>query len=109
MKHLVEFKLPDDSKILIETDDNLIPVGPLRVAKKPDQLATEARQTFEKSIETIRPMASTLLTKLHEMAEPADEIEVKFGLKLTAEAGAIIASTGGEVNFDITLKWKRNP
>jgi hypothetical protein len=39
---------------------------------------------------------------------PADEVEVKFGLKLTAEAGAIFSSVGGEVSYEITLKWNQN-
>ncbi|MCY7407166.1 MAG: hypothetical protein LH631_07250 [Alkalinema sp. CAN_BIN05] len=30
----------------------------------------------------------------------------QFGLKLTAEAGVVFAAAGGEVNFEITLKWK---
>ncbi|MDD1435474.1 hypothetical protein MEN24_03375 [Dolichospermum sp. ST_sed10] len=33
------------------------------------------------------------------------ELEVKFGIKLSADAGAFITSVGGEVNFEITVKW----
>jgi hypothetical protein len=36
-------------------------------------------------------------------------VEVKFGIKMSGELGAIIASGSGEVNYEITLKWKREP
>jgi hypothetical protein len=36
--------------------------------------------------------------------EPADEVEVKFGLKMSAELGAIVASGTAEANYEITLK-----
>jgi hypothetical protein len=34
-------------------------------------------------------------------------VEVKFGVKMSAELGAVIASGNGEVNYEITLKWNR--
>ncbi|WP_329484213.1 hypothetical protein OG555_18860 [Kribbella sp. NBC_01484] len=44
-------------------------------------------------------------------ANPA-EVELKLGVKLTAEAGAIIAKTSAEGNLEVTLRWalehKRN-
>ncbi len=30
-----------------------------------------------------------------------------FGLKMNAEAGAVIASGGVEANYKVTLTWKR--
>lgn len=58
-------------------------------------------------MEKVEPMASLIVNKLRNLNEPADEVEVKFGLKLNAEAGAIIALAGAEANYEITLKWKR--
>jgi hypothetical protein len=31
---------------------------------------------------------------------------VKFGVKMSTELDAIIASTKGEANFEVTLSWK---
>jgi len=36
------------------------------------------------------------------------EIEVEFGIVLTAEAGAVIARTQGEVHFQVTVRWSRD-
>ena len=59
-------------------------------------------------LDKIKPVASTIISKLHDLSTPADEVEVKFGLKLTAEAGAIFTSVGGEATYEITLKWQEN-
>lgn len=34
-----------------------------------------------------------------------DEHEIEFGIKLNAEAGAVIAKTGAEAHFVVRLKW----
>jgi hypothetical protein len=41
------------------------------------------------------------------LTTPADEVEVKFGLNLSVDSGVIFAAVGGEVNFEVTLKWQR--
>lgn len=38
-----------------------------------------------------------------------DEIEVSFGVRLTAEAGAVIAKGGVEAHLDVTVRWARPP
>jgi hypothetical protein len=37
-----------------------------------------------------------------------EETEIKFGLKSIGEAGIFaIGKVGGEMNFEVTLKWKK--
>ena len=36
-----------------------------------------------------------------------DEVELKFGVKLDAQAGAVIARTGLQGQFEVKLKWVR--
>jgi hypothetical protein len=50
-------------------------------------------------------MIRTLKNRLNALTDPADEVEVKFSVKLTAEVGAIITHLGGEATYEITLKW----
>lgn len=104
MKKIVEFTLPDGSSIFAEVDephDGLVGVNPT-------EMAVKAQQTFDRALENVKPIASTIIGKLRELNQPADEVEVKFGIKLTAEAGAVIAMAGAEVNYEITLKWKQD-
>jgi len=67
----------------------------------------KAHQTFEAALDKIRPAAQTIIKKLRSLHDAPDEIEVEFGLKLSAEAGAIIAAGGVGANYTVTLKWKR--
>lgn len=103
MKKLVEFTLPDGSPIFVEVDEP----SDGRVGLNPSEMAVKAQQTFEQALDKLQPIASTIISKLRGLDEPASEVQVKFGLKLTAEAGAVIAMAGGEVNYEITLKWKQ--
>lgn len=105
-KEIAQFSLADGTTFLVEVEEPDSPAVE-RVATKTGQMVIEAKQTFEEAIEAIKPVAATLVTRLRQgMTTPADEVEVKFGLKLNSEMGAIFASVGGEVNFEVTLKWK---
>lgn len=105
-KEIAQFSLEDGTKFLVEVDE---PGGVAveRVAIDTGKMVLQAKKSFEEAIEIVKPVASVLISKMKEgLTTPASEVEIKFGLKLTAEAGAIIASVGGDVNFEITLKWK---
>jgi len=47
-------------------------------------------------------LAIQQLRKLH---DAPNEIQVNFGLKLSADAGAGLAAAGAEANYTVTLKW----
>ena len=104
MSDLTEFSLEDGTTFLVEVED---PASPAiqRVALPSGQMVAKAQQTFEEALDKIKPVAATIISKLKEINTPADEVEVKFGIKLTADAGAVFTSIGGEVNYEITLKW----
>jgi hypothetical protein len=106
-KQLIEYSLADGTQFLIEVDEAESSAAVERVALPSGQLVVKAQQTFEEALEKVKPVASTIISKLCDLNTPADEVEVKFGLKLTAEAGAIFSSVGGEVTYEITLKWER--
>lgn len=104
MKNLVEFALEDGSTILVEVEEpENEAIEP--IALKPGQIATHAKKTFEEAIDKIQPMASKIVSKLRSLPEPADELEVKFGFKLSGQVGAVLTSIGGEATYEITLKW----
>ena len=49
-------------------------------------------------------MLKAIKKKFDEMEDSADEVEVKFGFKLTGRAGAVI-TVGGEASYEITMRW----
>lgn len=106
MKQLIEFSLEDGTSFLMEVDEPET-IAVERVALPSGRLVLKAQQSFEEALDKVKPVASTLISKLRGLNTPADEVEVKFGLKLTADAGAIFTSVGGEVSYEITLKWNQ--
>jgi len=106
MKRLIEFPLENGNSILVEVDEPE-PEGGVVKAARPGEIAAKATQTFEAALEKVKPAAAAIISKLRDLADPPDEMEVEFGLKLSADAGAFLASAGAEANYTVTLTWKR--
>jgi hypothetical protein len=101
VSELIEFRLEGGGAVVVEMDEEqagLVPAG-----RRPGEIAREAAQTFEEAIASIRPAAQVIAQELRSLKP--DELGIEIGIKLTAEAGAIIAKAGGEANFKVTLKW----
>lgn len=104
MKRLVEFPLEEGSFILVEVD---VPDESGMVPASRGEVIERAQQTFEQALDKIRPAAQSIIVKLRNLNDPPDEVEVEFGLKMSAEVGAIIASASAEANYKVTLTWKK--
>lgn len=48
------------------------------------------------------------MANFREMEVRPDEVQVEFGVKLSAQAGAVIAKTGVEGHLKIKLTWTRD-
>jgi NTP-dependent ternary system trypsin peptidase co-occuring protein len=92
--------------ILVEVDTSSA-VGQGRVARRPGDLAVDAGKSFDAAVDAVRPAAASIVEKLMGLPRPPDEASVQFGLKLSLNAGAIIASSSAEGNFTVTLTWRR--
>ena len=111
-RELAQFKLEDGTAFLVEVDKPQ-PTGTgsiQRVASvNTKQMVYQATQTLEQALDSIKPVASTVVSRLRSgLTKPADEVEVTFGLKLSAEAGVVFGSVGGEVTFEVKLKWEKD-
>jgi hypothetical protein len=102
MKKLIEFPLEDGTSMLVEVEES--DEGRLVKASLGDTIV-KAQQTLEKSLEKVRPAAQFVIQQLRKLHDAPDEIQVAFGLKLSAEAGAVLAAAGAEANYTVTLKW----
>lgn len=111
-KELAQFKLEDGTAFLVEVDTPKPTQGGSiqRVASvNTKQMVYQATQTLEQALDTIKPVASTVVSRLKSgLTTPADEVEVTFGLKLAAEAGVVFGSVGGDVTFEVKLKWGKD-
>jgi hypothetical protein len=105
---LIEFPVGGGQSILVQVEDTA--AGPVtRGIGGAQSVATRASQTFEEAISRVRPAAEAIVAQLRSLATAPDEVEVEFGLALSAEAGAFIAAASTEANFKLTLTWRRLP
>jgi hypothetical protein len=103
MKRLVEFPLEDGTTMLVEVEEP--DQGGLVNASRIDDVIVKAQLTLEKSMEKVRPAAQFVIQQLRKLHDTPDEVQVSFGLKLSADAGAVLASASAEANYSVTLKW----
>jgi hypothetical protein len=96
---------PDlDAPILIE-----FPVRPgvQQVSIDPAQMVERSTMAVQSAMNTIHQMARRVIATMHDIGEPPAEVAVEFGIKVDAEAGALIARTGGEASLQVKLTWRR--
>ena len=108
MKRLVEFPTEDGGFILVEVDDDLrFGSGPTLRGGPASMVIEKAQITYEAALDKIKGAAEVIITKMRALSDSPDEISVEFGIKLSADIGAILASTSAEAQFTLQLTWKR--
>lgn len=107
MRELVQYTLDDGTPIVVEIDEPQAERGLARAAAR-DGVVAESGKRFNEVTQIVRPAAEALISRVRDLADAPDEVGVEFGLKLTFQAGAVIASSAAEGNFRIVLGWKRN-
>ena len=109
MKRLVEFSTEGGGSILVEVDDDLrIGSGSTLRGGAASAMIEKARISYEEALDKIKGAAETIITKMRALPDSPDEISVDFGIKLSADIGAILASTSAEAQFTLHLTWKRS-
>jgi len=107
MKRLVDFPLDEGGSVLIEVEES--PAGPVMrgIGKDRAALVEQADKTFEEATAAVTPAARSLLARLRSLDDPPDEIGIVFGVQLSAQTGAFIASVAAEANFTVSMTWRR--
>src|ERR687890_1633746 len=112
MRRLVEFRSESGEPILVEVEDVGLG-GETRRGLSTTAVVERAQNSFEDALEKARPMATSLVGKLRAIgdaaSDPPDEVQVEFGIVLSAEAGAVLASASAGANYKVTMTWKRPP
>ena len=107
VKRLVEFPLEQGGSVLIEVDEP--PAGPTMrgFGKDRSALVEEADKTFEAATAAVTPAARSLIARFRSIDDPPDEVGIEFGVQLSAQTGAFIASVAAEANFKVSMTWRR--
>lgn len=102
MAELVRFEVAPGRDVLVETDE--VDEGLVPVKRNYDGFV-EAGSAFTEHISSIRDAVRDALKELREINP--DEVTVSFGIKFTAEAGAVIAKTSVEGTLGVEMAWHR--
>ncbi len=101
MNEMVRFQLDDGGSVLVEVDEDA--VGIERVSRGHDGVLEAGRRLTE-ALAGVRDAADASVQTLRVLSP--DGLELEFGVKLTGEAGAIIAKTAAEGHFTVKLSWR---
>lgn len=109
MAHYIEYTLQDGTSIQIEACESISveDSGIVRASRfSGKDVIYQAKINFEDGIHSAKQLANNLKQQLSDVA--ADEVEVRFALKATAELGFAVGKVGAEANFEVTLKWSNS-
>jgi hypothetical protein len=105
---IAEFTLEDGTKAYFEVPKPDVgdAVENVALGEEVYKVAEGVAGTFEYALDKVKPVANAVINRLKTgLTTPADEVEVKFGFKLTVDAGVLFTSVGSEASFEVTLKW----
>jgi Trypsin-co-occurring domain 1 len=102
--HLVAFDLEQGGSVLVEVDEPAR--GPVTRGRTSD-VVSRAGESLEQVLAKLGPTLQGIVSELRATADWPEEVEVELAVKLSTDANVIIARTGGEANFRITLRWVR--
>ncbi|MFE3325935.1 CU044_2847 family protein [Streptomyces sp. NPDC059176] len=102
MTEIVRFAGPEGASLLVEVDEDA--PGLERISRDSAGVA-EAGRRLEDALATARPAISAVVDSVKALAP--DGFEVEFGVKLSAEAGVVVAKTAVEGHFTVKVHWSR--
>jgi predicted nuclease with TOPRIM domain len=103
MPTYIEYINDDGSTILIELSEES---GGVVRASREGVSVVESGMKFKEAFASIRGTIKDLIAEMEVLQ--VEEGKVKFGLKALAEAGVFaVGKIGGEMNYEVSLKWKK--
>jgi hypothetical protein len=98
------FTVDEDIPILVEFAPR---PGLQQVSLSPADLAAKSAQALDKATGTIAHMAKRMRDLHDKIPTEFTQVELEFGIKLDAEAGALLSKVGAEASINVKLTWER--
>ncbi|MER7704062.1 CU044_2847 family protein [Kitasatospora sp. NPDC097605] len=95
-----EFALASGATLVVESEGTGTGVAPAGRGG-----LERAGATVRDSLHTVVDTASDVIDAFRALPRRPDGIEVKFGVKLDASVGVILAGGSTGVHFEVTLRW----
>ena len=100
----------DDDVILVDfrstSASGLLPVS-RGVKEIYEESVENSKRAIDRAMDTMRGMARKTMATIKDIpiTERPNSISVTFGIKLDAEAGAMVAKAGVEASINVTMTW----
>ncbi|PWG11860.1 hypothetical protein DF268_19730 [Streptomyces sp. V2] len=101
-------ELDDGSLLRVETaatDDAYDAYEPIG-RPRPAETVGSAAETLREAVDRVRPVVQDVVDSLRAMPRRPDRITLEFGVKVTAEAGVVLARTAAEAHFSVGVEWE---
>lgn len=80
--------------------------GRQRVALSPEEVAAKSARALDRSMDAIRQMVRRVNTTMDSLGDVRpDQVQVTFGIRFDAQAGAVLTKAGVEANLEVQLSW----
>ncbi|WP_430383472.1 CU044_2847 family protein [Streptomyces sp. P10-4] len=111
MADTTEFRVSDGSVLRVEVDGPAPPGGAAYepVRRRRGDAAGAAADTLRQAVDRVRPAVQDVLASLRAMPQAPDRVCLEFGVKLSADAGVVLARAATEAHFKVALEWERRP
>jgi hypothetical protein len=101
MEQLLQFESGSGAVMVAVSDDE----PGIDRAGRVDEVVVKARNSLESAMDQVRAVSNVTLSKLEDLAQRPEQVEVEFGIRLNAEVGAVIARTQAEGHLQVKLTW----
>ncbi|WP_327436445.1 hypothetical protein OG279_37410 (plasmid) [Streptomyces sp. NBC_01201] len=95
----------DGEAFVVELSDEQ-GTGVIRASRGDELFATSA-DTFESGMARVQRVAAVMLERLADLPRKPDHVRAEFGLRVTAEAGLVVAKGSGDAHIKLELEWDR--
>jgi hypothetical protein len=86
-------------RVEIDEPDSIGRVG------RASEVVAHAQQTVVEALTHLTPAVQKVLAHVRGMFESPNKVQVQFGVKMSAEAGIVVAKAATEANFTVTVEW----
>ncbi|BEL04873.1 hypothetical protein Q0Z83_030640 [Actinoplanes sichuanensis] len=104
MAELTRIRLAGGGEVLVESAEPG-DEGPVKAGRLGDRVR-EVSATLQEALQPVSEMSEALLAQLSR-ARP-DEVEIEFGIALSAQAGVVITRTALNGNLKVKMRWRRD-
>ncbi|MFE5409596.1 CU044_2847 family protein [Microbacterium sp. NPDC056569] len=100
--------MADANDVLVEVVTLPVAGRPLSAVDRSWERLADARATIESAIEQGISLAVGAATTSSDSVDwQISEVSIGFGIKVTAEAGVLVSSVGGEASLEVTVRATR--